>query len=226
MIQINIFCPKCSAKIYYVLSGNDHLKMTCSSCGADCGESTPVAGFLYALKNESMPGLLKIGFTTRSIEERVAELGASTATPTPFEIVFYFACNDPQSDEVLAHEVLAKYRINQDREFFKINDGEALRILRAKLCRQEIFVSTGIGRTSNWTDDSLMNKVQNLRKTWKTTAGSVKAISLIYRLISASKYSEAKKVLELFLIDNPDHSVARKQLLQVKHAIKKQLRRT
>lgn len=178
-----------------------------------------MSGLLYALKNESMPGLLKIGFTTRSIEDRVAEFGSSTATPTPFEIVFYFACSDPQSDEVLAHEVLGKYRLNQDREFFKINAAEALRILRAKLGRQESFLSTEAGAISYGTADSLMNEVLGLRENWKTTAGAVKAISLIYRLISKSKYSEAKKVLDLFLIDNPDHAVARKQLLQVEQAI-------
>ena len=35
-----------------------------------------------------MPNLLKIGFTTRTLDERVGEL-SSTGVPTPFEVEFF-----------------------------------------------------------------------------------------------------------------------------------------
>ncbi|MEF9438293.1 MAG: hypothetical protein L0922_06000 [Candidatus Mariimomonas ferrooxydans] len=48
----------------------------------------------------------------------------------------------------------------------------------------------------------------------------VKGISLIYRLMSERRYSDAKKVVDLFLEDNPEHGVAVSQREQIKAALK------
>src|SRR3954466_7359261 len=45
-------------------------------------------GFVYILINPSLPGLVKIGKTTRSSESRAMELSAPTGLPTPFIVAF------------------------------------------------------------------------------------------------------------------------------------------
>ena len=43
-------------------------------------------GYIYAMSNKSMPGILKIGMTERSIEERLKEANG-TFTLIPFIVV-------------------------------------------------------------------------------------------------------------------------------------------
>jgi T5orf172 domain len=215
MLQLQIHCVKCTRALSFLLDQDSGLTLVCQYCGAEIGKSTPASGFLYALANDTMPGLLKIGFTTRKVEERVVELDSSTAVPRPFEVSFYFVCSEPQSDEALAHDTLGKYRLNQGREFFRITDTEALKILREKLGRQEVFLNSkrhegnsGSDSYLHGLDESTRNEVEGLRKIWATTEGAAKGISLIYRLMSESRYSDAKTVADLFLADNPNHGVA------------------
>lgn len=74
-------------------------------------------GYVYILTNEAMPGLVKIGMTTRSVEQRVHELN-TTGIPFPFDIYDSFVC--PKCDEVEqeVHKALAECRVNDGREFF------------------------------------------------------------------------------------------------------------
>ena len=76
-------------------------------------------GYIYILINQSMPGLVKVGFTTRSLEKRLEELN-TTGIPMPFQIGAAFAVFDPKKCESKIHEILKKYRLNNNREFFKI----------------------------------------------------------------------------------------------------------
>jgi hypothetical protein len=78
-------------------------------------------GFVYVLENPSMPGILKIGKTTRSPEERAKELSNATGVPTPFNIVFIQETDNVDRLERSAHKKLKGYRVNNGREFFKIN---------------------------------------------------------------------------------------------------------
>ena len=77
-------------------------------------------GFLYCLSNPSMPGLVKIGVTTKTVEERVKQL-SSTGVPQPFNIELQKWVNDPFKREKELHKLLSEYRVNDKREFFKID---------------------------------------------------------------------------------------------------------
>jgi hypothetical protein len=46
-------------------------------------EYSIVTGFVYVLANPAFPGLLKIGFTNRSVDDRMKELNSSTSVPAP-----------------------------------------------------------------------------------------------------------------------------------------------
>ena len=85
-----------------------------------------VSGFIYVLENESMPGIVKIGMTTRLPEARAAELW-TTGVPTPFAIAFAMHVSDVHESEAEVHEELSDYRLNSSREFFRIDKDLAIR---------------------------------------------------------------------------------------------------
>ena len=88
-------------------------------------------GIVYLLTNPVMPGLVKIGMTTRNdIEARMREL-YTTGVPVPFEC--QFACKVNPKDcakiEKALHTAFEPQRINANREFFRIQVGQAKAIL-------------------------------------------------------------------------------------------------
>lgn len=76
-------------------------------------------GFVYVLMNESMPGIYKIGFTTKHPKARMEELSRATSCPTPFELLAYFGTPQPYVAEQGIHEALEAQRVNPGREFFQ-----------------------------------------------------------------------------------------------------------
>lgn len=79
-------------------------------------------GFVYCLANDSMPGIYKIGFTTRAPMNRVAELSAATGVPEPFYPFFYVETEDPARFEREIHRILNDFRVSENREFFRVDD--------------------------------------------------------------------------------------------------------
>lgn len=90
---------------------------------------------VYILTNEAMPGLIKIGATTREdVAARITELSSSTAIPLPFTCHFAGEIGDhPENVEKLLQKIFAKERINKDREFFRMDPETA--VLALKLAR-------------------------------------------------------------------------------------------
>lgn len=87
--------------------------------------------YIYVLLNPSLKGLLKIGRTNRSPEERAQELSTSTGVPQPFIVAYECIVSDGVAAEKLIHEELATegYRINESREFFQIPLKEAVKVI-------------------------------------------------------------------------------------------------
>ena len=89
-------------------------------------------GIVYVLVNPAMPGLVKIGMTTRKeIDKRLREL-YSTGVPVPFECAY--ACKVEESDcgkvERALHTAFQPNRINPKREFFTLNPEQVIAILQ------------------------------------------------------------------------------------------------
>jgi len=77
-------------------------------------------GYVYVMSNPSMPGLYKIGFTTRPMEERLQEANQpSTWIPTPFLLEMSKFVENPHQKELILHKILTKDRVNPNREFFR-----------------------------------------------------------------------------------------------------------
>lgn len=88
-------------------------------------------GYVYVLSNPVMPNLVKIGMTEReNLDKRLKEL-YSTGVPVPFECEY--ACRVNKEDcakiEKALHTAFAPNRVNANREFFRIEVGQAKAIL-------------------------------------------------------------------------------------------------
>ena len=75
-------------------------------------------GFVYCMSNPCMPGVFKIGMTTRSPMERCDELSNSTSAPMPFALLCYAEVLDPREVELHMHEMFQGDRVSRGREFF------------------------------------------------------------------------------------------------------------
>jgi hypothetical protein len=86
-------------------------------------------GFVYVLSNRSMPGMVKIGKTTRDPRTRAGELFAS-GVPTPFVIEATIETPNINETELTVHRLLSANRVNKKREFFHVSVPEAVNVLR------------------------------------------------------------------------------------------------
>ena len=78
-------------------------------------------GYIYCLTNNSMPGILKIGFTLRNPNERLKEANSPQTfkPPDSYEIAFAKRVRNPKEKERVIHEILKSKRINPRQEFFR-----------------------------------------------------------------------------------------------------------
>ena len=91
------------------------------------------AGYVYALINPSMPGLVKVGMTTRSPEERAQELSGGTGVPTPFVVVYHdFFVNCAEAESLVHSQLeLQGFRLTANREFFSAESAAVIRTIAA-----------------------------------------------------------------------------------------------
>lgn len=82
-------------------------------------------GYVYAISNKDMPGILKIGYTLKTPSERlkVANISNTWKPPSLYEIAIAKRVLNPEIKERKIHQILSKYteRINHRREFFRVS---------------------------------------------------------------------------------------------------------
>lgn len=93
-------------------------------------QSNEQYGYVYVLKNEYMPDLIKIGITD-NLDERLRTL-YNTSVPVAFEVVYACKVNycDCRKIESALHNAFCTDRVNPKREFFKMEASRALGILK------------------------------------------------------------------------------------------------
>jgi hypothetical protein len=94
------------------------------------------------LSNVSMPGLLKIGSTTRDPSKRTLELASVTGVPTPFKLEAYVSTPNPTRTEAAVHARMGSTRVNSRREFFRAGVDEALAAARSAAAAERLTVTT------------------------------------------------------------------------------------
>ncbi|MBX2976091.1 MAG: GIY-YIG nuclease family protein [Ignavibacteriaceae bacterium] len=86
-------------------------------------------GIVYVLTNPAMPGLVKIGKTSRDkIDDRMREL-FTTSVPVPFDCEYACKVDDCDKVEKALHIAFGPNRIHPQREFFKIEAEQAIAIM-------------------------------------------------------------------------------------------------
>lgn len=88
-------------------------------------------GYLYCFSNPSMPGILKVGMTLRTPEDRLAEANRPDTfkPPTNYRLEFAKRVSDPRAKEATLHGLLGSFaiQVNKNREFFRVPVNEVRR---------------------------------------------------------------------------------------------------
>ena len=77
-----------------------------------------------------MPGYVKIGKTTTSLEQRIRELSNSTSIPFPFTCFYACTVKDSSFVEHQLHDAFDNDRVNPRREFFQISPERVVSALK------------------------------------------------------------------------------------------------
>lgn len=96
---------------------------------------------VYVLTNAAMPGLIKIGMTRgNETALRTSQL-YTTGVPLPFECAYECAVPNAGEVERALHVAFAPFRINPNREFFRMEPNQAIAILRLLHARPTAVVT-------------------------------------------------------------------------------------
>jgi hypothetical protein len=125
-------------------------------------------GYLYVLANSAMPGLAKIGKTTRTPSERAEELSGVTGLPTPFIVVFEQLFSDCSSAERHVHAALESrgFRVAANREFFNAPVNEIVRAVIAAPGAIDEFANSPVNGSDN-EEDSLIDNAPVWQHIWE-----------------------------------------------------------
>jgi hypothetical protein len=167
-------------------------------------------GYVYVISNPSMPGILKIGFTTRPIEERLQEANAgSTWIPTPFSLDLYKFVVHPQDKEGTLHKILSKDRVNPKREFFRV-ELEQVKLLfdlmdtsvdhepdiESRLVGDEVlrlFLDTFVYPSTVDSEALPWSKIASFFQSWKREQGYVAGNAIKLREILIEAYGKPNR---------------------------------
>jgi hypothetical protein len=87
--------------------------------------------YIYILTNPSVPGIIKIGHTTRNVYERLKEINSAPGVIIPWDIRWSYKCPNGRMLEEEIHSYLQELglRPNKRREGFTIDVNEAIKII-------------------------------------------------------------------------------------------------
>ena len=127
-------------------------------------------GIVYLLVNECMPGIVKIGKTSRAnLKARMREL-FTTGVPIPFECAYACAVASDHLDYVerAFHQAFAPNRVHPGREFFRISPEQAIPIMKVlnKLSDEDATseVQTAINSVLKTEDVTALEKLKKSRR--------------------------------------------------------------
>jgi hypothetical protein len=87
--------------------------------------------YVYILSNSSIPGIIKIGHTTRTVYERLREINTAPGVIIPWEVRWSYKCPNGSmlEEEVHSHLQDLGLRPNKKREGFTIDITNAIKII-------------------------------------------------------------------------------------------------
>jgi hypothetical protein len=100
------------------------------------GVKIMASGYVYVLINPSFIDMVKIGKTSKEPITRAKEI-YKTGVPTPFTVAFELFLEDYAEIEKEIHKKLAEYRVNPNREFFRIPLRKAIEMVQSYAHKSE-----------------------------------------------------------------------------------------
>ena len=119
-----------------------------------------MAEIVYILTNEAMPGLIKIGLTTTTVEQRMRELDQSSV-PLPFDCYYAAKVENAALVERKLHNAFGDHRIRASREFFRLDP------FRAKSALELAAINDVTPRknvTESFDDERALQKAKDRRE--------------------------------------------------------------
>jgi hypothetical protein len=84
-------------------------------------------GWVYIITNKAMPGIVKIGYSTKDPKLRAMEL-EGTGTPHPYEVKFEVLVYNPSEVERRAHRILKSFR--EGKEWYRCSLDQAITVIQ------------------------------------------------------------------------------------------------
>jgi predicted RNA-binding Zn-ribbon protein involved in translation (DUF1610 family) len=109
-------------------SGKTSWKPTPASSSS--GRNRKFRGYVYVATNPNIEGLVKIGYTKRTVEKRMKELSSSTGVPGRYRAKYKFKAVRPKQLERKVHRRLSSQRVERGEEFFKVSPKKAAGIIK------------------------------------------------------------------------------------------------
>jgi len=106
--------------------------------------SMAAIGTIYVLANPAIPGLVKVGKTTRSVDARIKELSSATGVPSEFMLIYEQTFLDVDNAESQIHVILESrgYRHASNREFFNAKPSDVIKIINTIKGKADDLIKT------------------------------------------------------------------------------------
>jgi hypothetical protein len=156
--------------------------------------------YVYVMSNPSFPNdMLKIGWTREHPNIRANDLHTS-GIPTPFIVEYIIITPEGSKLEKKIHEHIKKYRVNSNREFFKISKDELTEILTKDLTLELKPITEIILPNNKRNYSKKLNEIKKLYETLEKEAhdffGKLKKekTELVIKEINNKKYVSVRTI--------------------------------
>jgi len=138
-------------------------------------------GWVYIISNPAMPGLIKVGHSTKDPELRAQELN-NTGSPHPYVVEYEMLIEEPFRVEQQGHKALASFR--EGKEWFRCSSEEAIAVI------QHIAEGRAINETFKRVDREQAEKLRKEREEAESRQRLVEARVAKQQEDVRSKYEE------------------------------------
>ena len=138
-------------------------------------------GWVYIISNPAMPGLVKVGHSTKDPELRARELN-NTGTPHPYTVEYEMLIEDPFRVEQQTHNALTSLR--EGREWFRCSCEEAIAAI------QRVAAGRAINETFRRADREQAEKIRKEQEDAESRQKLVNARIGTQELDVQSKYKD------------------------------------
>jgi len=129
VFELRLQCQNCGKDCRATISdATKSARFRCSACGQTLLEARAIKGYVYVLSHPQMPGLIKVGHTSRPVAQAVEELNRVSGLPEHFVIEASVESSSPDLHTAEIHRLLAA-RVIQGMEYFEAELPAVLRVV-------------------------------------------------------------------------------------------------